>query len=227
MTTKAGTTKKCPLSAFANVRANGIIAIDLRDDDKLISARQTDGTNDIIIGTRKGIACRFPESEIRPMGRQAAGVIGIRLEEDDHVVSMVAIKRNDANLMVVAEKGYGKRTPVEDFRLTRRGAKGVISMNVTEKTGKVVSILEVFDTDDLVIMTVNGVLIRQPVKDIRVIGRNTQGVKLIRLNDKDAIADITSISRDDDEEETDLPDGEDLGDVGLPPVGENLSLLDE
>jgi DNA gyrase subunit A len=217
MTTKSGTSKKTPLSAFSNVRVTGIIAISLHDNDSLISAQLTDGECDIIIGSRLGNACRFHESDVRPMGRTAAGVRGIRLSEEDEVVSMAVIRRNDSNIIVVSDKGYGKRNRVEDFRLTKRGGKGVISMNLTPKTGNVVSLMEVFDTDDLVIMTENGVLIRQPVKDIRVIGRNTQGVKLIRLGANDSIADITSVSHedsDDDNEQNEMPEN------GTPANGE-------
>jgi len=200
MCTKYGTVKKSQLSYFSNVRQNGIIAINLDEKDRLISVRLTDGTNDIILGSRNGLACRFRESDVRPMGRTAAGVIGISLEDDDEVISMVAIKRSDAQVIVVGEKGYGKRTKYEDFRLTRRGAKGVISMNVTEKTGKVIGIIAASDSDDLVVISVNGILIRQHVKEIRVIGRNTQGVRLIRLDPGDAIADITTVTHEENEE---------------------------
>lgn len=211
MCTRNGVCKKTPLSAFNNVRSNGIIAIDLKDDDALVATRLTDGSCDIVIGTRNGLACRFREGDVRPMGRAAAGVIGITLQGDDRVISMVAVKRMDANLMVVSEKGYGKRSKIEDFRLTKRGAKGVISMQITDKTGLVVGLMEVFDTEDLVVMTVEGVLIRQPVADTRVIGRNTQGVRLIRLDDGDAIADITKVSHeesDDEAAEGEAPSGD-------------------
>ncbi|MFC2129896.1 DNA gyrase subunit A [Bacteroidota bacterium] len=209
MSTKKGVVKKTRLSFFANVRVTGIIAINLHDDDRLIKASLTDGTCDIIIGTRNGLACRFRESNVRPMGRTAAGVIGIRLQGDDFVVSMVAIKRPDTQIIVIGEKGLGKRTRYEDFRLTKRGAKGVISMHITEKTGKVVRLLSALDSEDLVVMTQKGVLIRQPVKDIRTIGRNTQGVRLIRLDGGDSIADITTVSRDaDNRDNGDIEDGE-------------------
>lgn len=199
MCTQKGTVKKTSLSEFENVRVNGKIALTLDDDDRLIAVRLTDGDCNILIGSQKGLACRFNESDVRPMGRTAAGVRGIMLDSKDKVVSMVATKRIDSQVVVVGINGYGKRTSMDDFRLTRRGAKGVISMNITPKTGDVVSILEVNDTDDLVVMTVGGVLIRQPVKDIRVIGRNTQGVRLIRLDEKDSIADITCVPHEEDE----------------------------
>ncbi|MFM7340381.1 MAG: DNA gyrase subunit A, partial [Bacteroidota bacterium] len=199
MATENGTVKKTLLSEFESVRSNGKIAITLNDNDRLIAARITDGSNDIIIGSNAGLACRFRESDVRAMGRTAAGVIGMQLGDADRIISMVAIKRPDSQVIVVGENGYGKRTNYEEFRLTKRGAKGVISMNITDKTGEVVSIMEVQDSDDLVVMTTGGILIRQPVKDVRIIGRNTQGVRLIRLEDGDQIADITTVPHEDDE----------------------------
>ena len=198
MATENGTVKKTLLSEFESVRANGKIAITLNDTDRLIAARITDGSNDIIIGSNAGLACRFRESDVRAMGRTAAGVIGMQLADTDRIISMVAIKRPDSQVIVVGQNGYGKRTNYEDFRLTKRGAKGVISMNITDKTGEVVSIMEVQDSDDLVVMTTGGILIRQPVKDVRIIGRNTQGVRLIRLEEGDQIADITTVPHEED-----------------------------
>jgi DNA gyrase subunit A len=199
MCTRQGIVKKTVLSEFESVRSNGKIAITLDEGDILLDARLTDGTCDIIIGTHHGMACRFRESDVRPMGRTASGVRGIKLEGNDFVVSMVAIKHPDTQVVVVGERGYGKRTRYQDFRLTRRGAKGVISMNITEKTGNVVALLEVSDDDDLVVITKNGRLIRQPARDIRLIGRNTQGVRLIRLEEGEEIADIAVAPQDSDE----------------------------
>jgi DNA gyrase subunit A len=199
MCTRQGIVKKTVLSEFESVRSNGKIAITLDQGDILLDARLTDGTCDIIIGTHHGMACRFRESDVRPMGRTASGVRGIKLEGNDFVVSMVAIKHPDTQVVVVGERGYGKRTRYQDFRLTRRGAKGVISMNITEKTGNVVALLEVTDDDDLVVITKNGRLIRQPARDIRLIGRNTQGVRLIRLEEGEEIADIAVAPQDSDE----------------------------
>jgi DNA gyrase subunit A len=139
------------------------------------------------------------------MGRTATGVRGISLEGDHEVISLTAVRHADAQVIVVGGNGYGKRTKLDDFRMTKRGAKGVIAMNVTDKTGNICAILEVADSDDLVVMTTNGILIRQPIKDIRTLGRNTQGVRLIRLDDGDSIADITTVTRDEDDDET-LPD---------------------
>jgi len=215
MCTRQGIVKKTVLSEFESVRSNGKIAITLDEGDILLDARLTDGTCDIIIGTHHGMACRFRESDVRPMGRTASGVRGIKLEGNDFVVSMVAIKHPDTQVVVVGERGYGKRTRYQDFRLTRRGAKGVISMNITERTGNVVALLEVADDDDLVVITKNGRLIRQPARDIRLIGRNTQGVRLIRLEEGEEIADIAVAPQDSDE----TSEGNDI----LPPdVGDGV-----
>ncbi len=208
--TQNGTIKKTSLSQFGNIRQTGIIAINLADDDKLISARLTDGTMDVILGTKNGLACRFRESDVRPMGRTAGGVKGISLSDGDRVVSQIVIKRPDQQVIVVSEKGYGKRTKYEDFRLTKRGAKGVISMSVTPKTGHVVRLVSASDSEDLVVMTTNGVIIRQHVDGIRTIGRNTQGVKLIKLDSDSMIADITCVTRDEDKVDDDENLGEDF-----------------
>jgi DNA gyrase subunit A len=201
MATKLGVVKKTALADFANVRSNGIIAVNLNDDDRLIGALLTDGTMDILLGASSGLAVRFHESDVRAMGRTATGVKGISLTEGHHAISLVAVRRNDAQVIVVGAKGYGKRTKVEDFRMTKRGAKGVIAMNATDKTGDICAILEVHDTEDLVVITTNGILIRQAIKDIRTLGRNTQGVRLIRLDEGDEIGDITMVTRVDDEDE--------------------------
>jgi DNA gyrase subunit A len=191
--------KKTELKDFANVRSNGINAINLKDDDSLISVKLTDGNQDILIGASSGLAVRFHETDVRSMGRTAAGVKGISLGKGEQVISMTAVRYEDAQVIVVGEKGYGKRTRVETFRKTKRGAKGVIAMKVTEKTGPICAILEVTDEQDLVVMTEKGVLIRQPVKAIRELGRNAQGVKLLRLDEGDEIADITTVTREEDE----------------------------
>ncbi len=218
MATSGGTIKKTPLPKFANVRQNGIIALTLNGEERLISAQLSDGTCDIILGTNNGIACRFRESDVRSMGRTAAGVRGISLMAGDRVMSMIVIKRPDTQVLVVGERGYGKRTKYEDFRLTKRGAKGVISMNITEKTGKVVGLLSASDTEDLVVMTTNGILIRQAIKPIRTIGRNTQGVRLIRLDKGDTIADITTVAKDE-------TNGEDLAEPPADAEGIQETLL--
>ncbi len=187
MVTEQGIVKKTALKDFANIRSSGIIAINLAKGDRLVATRLTDGDNDIVIGTYAGMAVRFRESDVRDMGRSAAGVRGITLAEKDRVMEMVAVKRVDSNILIISENGYGKRSQVSDFRLTKRGGKGVILMNTTDKVGRVVAMKEVVDGDDIVVMTEGGMVIRQHVADIRVLGRNTQGVKLIRLNDADHI----------------------------------------
>lgn len=202
MVTESGTVKKTLLRDYANIRTSGIIAINLRDDDKLVSARLTDGTNDILIGTYFGNAVRFRESDVRDMGRTATGVRGVTLAEGDRVIDMLAVKRVDSTVLVASEKGYGKRSRVDDFRLTKRGGKGVIAMNVTSKTGNVIALKEVVDGDDLMLMTEGGMAIRQHVSDIRVLGRNTQGVRLIRLKDDDRLIGIAVVPVDEDAEVT-------------------------
>lgn len=208
MCTKHGTIKKTELSAFANIRQNGIIAIGLRDDDKMIGAMLTNGDYQVVLATHHGIACRFMESEIRDMGRTAQGVRGIRLSKDDYVVSMVVVRRNDAQLLIIGENGYGKRTALNEFRLTKRGAKGVIAMNLTAKTGKVVGMMTVLDNQDLIVITTKGILIRQNIRDIRTIGRNTQGVRLIRLDSGDQISDFTIVNEDEDIDNDDIQEAD-------------------
>ncbi|MGQ9820044.1 MAG: DNA gyrase subunit A [Candidatus Kapaibacteriales bacterium] len=199
MVTKKGIIKKIELEQFSNVRSNGIIAINLEDDDKLVVVRMTDGNAELLVGTHFGLACRFPESEVRPMGRLAIGVKAISLEDGDFVVSMVASNEPEiSQVLIVGENGYGKRTLWRDFRLTHRGAKGVISMKITQKTGKVVGIVKVKENDDLIVVTSRGLIIRQPVNNISIVGRNTQGVKLIRLELGDVISDITVIPSEND-----------------------------
>jgi len=167
----------------------------------LINTRITDGDNEIIICTHQGQACRFSEVNVRPMGRTATGVRGISLQKDDYVVSMIAVKSLEEQVIVVSEKGFGKRTKVDDFRKTSRGAKGVIAMKTTSRTGKLVALLTVKEDDEIIVMTTHGIIIRQAVKSIRVIGRNTQGVKLIKLDEGDSIADITIIPKEDEDGE--------------------------
>jgi DNA gyrase subunit A len=199
MVTEKGTVKKTVLSEFSNPRKSGIIAIKLDKGDNLIEARLTDGTEDIIIGTKEGIALRFHESDVRDMGRNAAGVKGITLEKRDHVIGMVNVKRK-ATILVVSENGFGKRSELEDYRVTHRGGKGIITLKATDKTGKLIAIREVLDEDDLMIITAKGVVIRIHVKDIRVMSRNTQGVKLIKLENGDKVTAVASVVREEEEE---------------------------
>jgi DNA gyrase subunit A len=197
MVTEKGTIKKTVLSAYGNVRKGGINAINITSGDKLISVKMTDGSNDIVIGTKNGLAIRFHEKDVRDMGRIATGVRGINLSKGDIVVGLLVIKRND-NILVVTEKGYGKRSDINDYRITRRGGKGVITVKTSEKVGKMIAMMEVVDGDELVIISTQGMVIRQSIKDIRLMGRNTQGVRVIRLNEGDTIADIAKVVPDED-----------------------------
>ncbi|MCH8170196.1 MAG: DNA gyrase subunit A [Bacteroidetes bacterium] len=198
MATLKGTIKKTILSAYGNVRRGGINAIKIVKGDKLISVKLTDGNNDIVLGTRNGYAIRFNEKDVRPIGRTATGVRGVRLGKDDIVVGLVVMKRQ-ATILVVTEKGYGKRSDINDYRTTHRGGKGVITVKTTEKVGKLISMMEVVDGDELVIITTRGMVIKQGIKNIRVMGRNTQGVRVIRLNEGDSIADIAKVIKDEEE----------------------------
>ena len=192
MATERGTIKKTVLSAYSNIRRGGINAIKLAAGDRLIEAKLSEGKNEIIIGTRNGMATRFNEKDVRNMGRTATGVRGIRLRKGDVVIGMIVV-RNATTLMVVTEKGFGKRSEIEDYRLSRRGGKGVITVKTSDRNGKLIAMKEVNDGDELVIITTQGMVIRQSVKDLRVMGRNTQGVRLIRLNEGDDIADIARV----------------------------------
>ena len=200
MATEKGTIKKTVLSAYGNVRKGGINAINLVPGDRLIEVKMTDGKNDIVIGTRNGFAIHFNEKDVRDMGRTATGVRGIKLGKGDHVVGLLVIKNDQTTVLVVTEKGYGKRSDINDYRTTKRGGKGVITVKTTDKVGKMIAMMEVVDRDELVIISTQGMVIRQSVKDLRVMGRNTQGVRVIRLNDHDSIADIARVVPDEDEE---------------------------
>jgi len=200
MVTKMGLVKKVPLMEFATTRKTGLIAITLNRGDRLVDARLTDGGQDLIIGTKKGMAIRFNEKDIRPMGRQAAGVRGIKLEKDDEVIGMIAVKRSGITILVVTEKGFGKRSDLNDYRITHRGGKGIITVKVNDKTGDMVAIKEVLDNDDVMIVTTKGYLIRQHIKDIKIMSRQAQGVKLIKLNHGDTIASVASVVTEEEEE---------------------------
>ena len=198
MATRKGAIKKTVLSAYGNPRKGGIYAIDIRDGDKLIEARITNGENDILIGTRAGKSIRFSEKDVRSSGRKTMGVKGIALSaKDDQVVGMLVVKR-EGTILVATEKGYGKRTDVIQYRTQKRGGKGVLTMRCTDKTGKMVKIMEVVDSDDLIVITDAGVLMRQPMSEIRTIGRVTQGVRLVKLDDGSSIASITRVMHEDE-----------------------------
>lgn len=197
MVTEQGTIKKTVLSAYANIRRGGIIAININEGDRLIEVGISDGIDDIVIGTFNGMAIRFNEKDVRDMGRTATGVKGITLEKGDKVIGAIVVKK-ESTLLVVTDKGYGKRSELSDYRITHRGGKGIITIKTGEKNGNLIAMKEVNDNDEFVIMTVQGMVIRQSVADIRVMGRNTQGVKVIKLNEGDAIADMAKIIPDED-----------------------------
>jgi len=196
MATQNGTIKKTVLSAYANVRRGGINAINLVPGDKLIAVKMTDGNNDLIIGTKDGMAIRFEETKVRDMGRTSTGVRGIKLSPGDEVVGFIVVRSVSA-LLVVTDKGYGKRSSIEDYRVTNRGGKGIKTIKAGDKNGKLIALMEVNDKDELVIITTQGMVIRQGLKDIRIMGRNTQGVRVIRLKEDDSIADIAKVVFDD------------------------------
>ncbi|MEL6926112.1 MAG: DNA gyrase C-terminal beta-propeller domain-containing protein, partial [Bacteroidota bacterium] len=202
--TRNGLIKKTQMEAFSRPRANGIQAITINEGDQLLEAKLTNGSNEILIANRAGRAIRFPESKVRPMGRTAAGVRGISLQEDgDAVFGMICVDPEDdqTTIMVISEKGNGKRSVLDDYRTTNRGGKGVKTMQITDKTGKLIAIKAVKDEDDLMITNRSGIVIRMGVSDIRTMGRATQGVRVIRLDDGDEIADVAIIPVDDEEEE--------------------------
>jgi DNA gyrase subunit A len=194
--TEQGTIKKTSLEAYSRPRQGGITAITIHDGDRLINASMTNGKNHIIIAKSEGKAVHFDEGDVRPMGRTAAGVRGVTLDSStDKVIGMICITREDANLLVVSENGYGKRSSIEDYRITKRGGKGVKTINITDKTGKLVAIKEVGDDDDLMIINRSGITIRISVTELRVMGRATQGVRLIKLNEDDRISSIEKIQK--------------------------------
>lgn len=200
--TKHGTIKKTSLEAYSRPRQNGVNAITIREDDKLLEARMTDGSNHIMMAVRSGKAVRFIDSDVRPIGRTAAGVRGIRLgNEQDEVVGMICVENKNVDVLVVSENGYGKRSKIEDYRLTNRGGKGVKTINITEKTGPLISIKSVDESNDLMIITQSGLTIRTSVSDMRIIGRTAQGVRLINLKEGDKIASIAIVPTSEDQDE--------------------------
>jgi DNA gyrase subunit A len=195
MATRSGVIKKTSLDAFSNPRVVGINAMNLPKGDELIEASITDGTFDIVLATRQGMAIRFSEEKVRSMGRSAYGVKGITLSRKDYCIGMVVITRS-SSLLVVSENGYGKRSSIEDYRLTNRGGKGIINMKASARNGEVVAIKEALDNDELILITKKGIANRQPVKSIKVIGRNTQGVRLINLDKGDKVTDVARVVKD-------------------------------
>ena len=197
--TRGGTVKKSVLSAYGNPRANGINGINIEDGDALIDVQVTDGNNDIVLATRDGMSIRFHESDVREMGRATTGVKGIELDKGDTVIGMVVIRR-DATLLVVSERGFGKRSELSDYRVQKRGGKGIITFRNTEKTGACVALKEVIPDDELMMITRNGIIIRVPVDGIRVIGRNTQGVRVMNLDDGDLLVAVARVVKEEEGE---------------------------
>ncbi|KYH05035.1 MULTISPECIES: DNA gyrase subunit A [Chryseobacterium] len=216
MVTKNGTIKKTSLEAYSRPRVNGVNAIEIRDNDQLLGAYLTNGTSQIMIATKNGKCIRFPEEKVREVGRGSIGVRGILLEDGDEAIGMIVVNDvENETVLVVSEKGYGKRTAVEDYRITNRGGKGVITLNITEKTGNLIAIQNVTDEDGLMIINKSGVAIRMGMDEMRVMGRNTQGVKLINLKKNDEIAAIAKVEMDKDVEE----DSEEFGETEEGVVG--------
>ena len=215
-TTKHGISKRSPLSSFAHIRNNGLIALNLREEDELISVRLTDGDKEIIIGTKNGLLIRFHETDVRSMGRTATGVKGITLRQDDEVVGMEVLEEN-SEILIVTHNGYGKRTPAVEYRIQNRGGKGIKTCNITEKNGSLVTMKVVNGEEDIMVITTGGVLIRMAVSDISTMGRNTQGVKLIRLDGDDEeefVATVAKVEKE-EEESSDLKEheGEETSDM--------------
>ncbi|RLF33303.1 MAG: DNA gyrase subunit A, partial [Thermoplasmata archaeon] len=197
--TRNGIIKKTVLSAYSNIRVNGVKAVKLDEDDELISTKLSDGKQTIMLATANGQACRFHETEVRPMGRVARGVIGIRLAKGDKVVSM-AVVGEEGTLLTVTENGYGKRSFISEYRKTHRGSKGVKTIITNERNGKVIWVKEVKDDEEIMLTSKNGMIVRIPVKDVRIQGRNTMGVRLMRLNEGDKVVSVAKIVENSEEE---------------------------
>ncbi len=211
MVTKNGQTKKTVLEQYSRPRTNGIAAITIKDGDELLEAKLTDGNSQIMIALKSGKCIRFEEAKTRPMGRNASGVRGIRLKDDkDEVIGMVSVNDEESNILVVSENGYGKRSKLEDYRITNRGGKGVKTINVTEKTGNLVAIKNVTDEDDLMIINRSGITIRMAVADLRVMGRATQGVRLINIKDNDSIAAVAKVMHEEESDDIENEDGTEI-----------------
>jgi len=211
MATKGGQVKKTSLEQYSRPRTNGINAITIKDNDELLEAKLTTGNSQVMLALKSGKAIRFEESKTRPMGRNASGVRGITLgSEKDEVIGMIAVDDNESNILVVSENGYGKRSSLEDYRITNRGGKGVKTINITEKTGDLVAIKNVTDDDDLMIINKSGIAIRLAVSDLRIMGRATQGVKLINIKDNDSIAAVAKVMHEDEEEFDETENGTEI-----------------
>ncbi len=211
--TKRGTIKKTSLESYSRPRQNGINAINIKDGDQLLEARLTTGESEVLMALKSGRAIRFSESKVRPMGRNASGVRGITLghPKKDEVIGMICISESGYDVLVVSENGYGKRSSLDDYRITNRGGKGVKTINITEKTGQLIAIKDVNDTDDLMIINKSGLIIRMAVESLRVMGRATQGVRLINLRDDDSIAAVAKVDVLEGDEDDEFIDNEEGG----------------
>jgi len=228
MVTKKGQVKKTSLDKYSKPRVNGVAAITIKEGDELLAAKLTNGESQIILAVKSGKLVRFEETKTRPMGRTASGVRGITLkDETDEVIGMVTVNDMNSEILVVAENGYGKRSSLDEYRITNRGGKGVKTLNITEKTGKLISIDAVTDADDLMIINKSGLTIRMAVEDLRVMGRATQGVKLINIKGNDSIAAVTKVMKDDVAEVVVDEDGNIIEDAGIERVKPVLEILDE
>lgn len=204
--TRQGIVKKTPLDDFSNIRKVGLIALTLREDDRLVGVRLTDGNKHIIMGTSHGMSIRFPEQDVRPMGRTATGVKGIQLDDNDTVIDMDVV-REDSSILIVTSKGYGKRTPIDEYRVQTRGGKGIKTLNITEKNGSVVGLKAVEEEEDLMIMTAQGTIIRMNMSGISLMGRNTQGVRLIHIREDDEVTTVTRVQKNDSNESSESEEG--------------------
>ncbi|HKJ79372.1 MAG TPA: DNA gyrase C-terminal beta-propeller domain-containing protein, partial [Prolixibacteraceae bacterium] len=223
MATKKGVIKKTKLEAYSRPRQNGVNAITIREGDKLLEARLTNGESEILMAVKSGKAIRFNETKVRPMGRTAAGVRGVTLKNSkDEVVGMVCVNNGSEDILVISENGYGKRSMIDDYRITNRGGKGVKTINITEKTGDLIALKSVSNENDLMIITYNGLTIRLAVNSISILGRATQGVRLINLREDDSIASVARIVKDPAEEvETEGEESDTEGEEGIENNEEN------
>jgi DNA gyrase subunit A len=227
MVTKKGQVKKTSLEKYSKPRVNGVAAITIKEGDELLEAKLTNGESQIILAVKSGKLVRFEETKTRPMGRTASGVRGITLKDDtDEVIGMVTVNDMSSEILVVAENGYGKRSSLDEYRITNRGGKGVKTLNITEKTGKLISINAVTDADDLMIINKSGLTIRMAVEDLRVMGRATQGVKLINIKGNDSIAAVTKVMKDDEKEVVLDEDGNEI-EVEIERVKPVLEVLED
>jgi DNA gyrase subunit A len=198
--------KKTSLEAYSRPRNNGVNAITVREGDELLEARMTNGKHEIMLAVKSGRALRFPESAVRPMGRTASGVRGVKLsnEKTDYVIGMITVENKEKEILVVSENGYGKRSDIDEYRITNRGGKGVKTINITEKTGSLIALKDVTDNHDLMIITQLGNILRSPVANLRVMGRATQGVRLINLKENDTIASVACVEVNEENEDIDI-----------------------